>query len=95
MIEIFEDEKEMLKKVNEIKKGLLESREVIQNKESIPQPKFLQTGIVDGKISFKFSVDIDTAKLEGRKTGIAKDFLEQLDKEIEKNIQKGIKDKET
>mgnify|MGYP001346936664 CR=1 FL=1 len=89
--EVFEGEQEMLKKVYEIKKGLMESRWVIQNKESISQPSFLKTEIVDGAISFEFSVDIDPVKLDGRKTEIAKAFVEHLDKEIETNIRKGVR----
>ena len=89
--EVFDDEQEMLKRVYEIKKGLMESRWVIQDKESISQPSFLKTEIIDGAISFEFSVDIDPDKLEGRRTEIAKDFVEQIDKEIETNIRKGVR----
>ena len=89
--EVFDDEQEMLKRVYEIKKGLMESRWVIQDKESISQPSFLKTEIIDGAISFEFSVDIDPDKLEVRRTEIAKDFIEQIDKEIEINIRKGIR----
>ena len=89
--EVFADEQEMLKKVFEIKKGLMESRWVIQDKESIYQPSFLKTEIIDGAISFEFSVDIDPDKLEVRRTEIAKDFIEQIDKEIETNIRKGVR----
>ena len=89
--EVFADEQEMLKRVYEIKKGLMESRWVIQDKESISQPSFLKTEIIDGAISFEFSVDIDPDKLEGRSTEIAKDFVEQIDKEIETNIRKGVR----
>ena len=88
--EVFADQQEMLKKVYEIKKGLMESRWVIQDKESISQPSFLKTEIIDGAISFEFSVDIDPDKLEVRRTEIAKDFIEQIDKEIETNIRKGV-----
>ena len=88
--EVFEDEQEMLKRVYEIKKGLMESRWVIQNKESISQPSFLKTEIIDGAISFEFSVDIDPVKLDGIKTEIAEDFVENIDKEIETNIRKGV-----
>ena len=88
--EVFDDEQEMLKRVYEIKKGLMESRWVIQDKESISQPSFLKTEIIDGAISFEFSVDIDPYKLEVRRTEIAKDFIEQIDKEIETNIRKGV-----
>ena len=89
--EEFDDEQVMLKRVYEIKKGLIESRWVIQDKESISQPSFLKTEIIDGTISFEFSVDIDPNKLEVRRTEIAKDFIEQIDKEIETNIRKGIR----
>ena len=89
--EVFDDEKVMIKRVYEIKKGLMESRWVIQDKESISQPSFLKTEIIDGAISFEFSVDIDPDKLEGRRTEIAKDFVEQIDKEIETNIRKGVR----
>ena len=89
--EVFDDEQEMLKMVHEIKKGLMESRWVIQYKESISQPSFLKTEIIDGAISFEFSVDIDPDKLEGRRTIIAKDFVENIDKEIETNIRKGVR----
>ena len=84
--EVFDDEQEMLKRVYEIKKGLLESRWVIQDKESISHPSFLKTEIIDGAISFEFTVDIAPVKLDGRKTEIAKDFVEHLDKEIETSI---------
>ena len=89
--EVFDDEQELLKRVYEIKKGLMESRWVIQDKESISHPSFLKTEIIDGAISFEFSVDIDPEKLEGRRTEIAKDFVEQIDKEIETNIRKGVR----
>ena len=89
--EVFADQQEMLKRVYEIKKGLMESRWVIQDKESISQPSFLKTEIIDGAISFEFSVDINPDKLEVRRTEIAKDFIEQIDKEIEINIRKGIR----
>jgi len=84
--EVFEDEQEMLKRVYETKKGLMESRWVIQDKESISQPSFLKTEIIDGAISFEFSVDIDPVKLDGIKTEIAEDFVENIDKEIETSI---------
>jgi len=88
--EAFEGEQEMLKRVHEIKKGLMESRWVIQDKESISQPSFLKTEIINGGISFEFKVDIDPLKLDGRRTEIVKAFVEQIDKEIETNIRKGI-----
>jgi len=88
--EVFEDEQGLLKKVYETKSGLLEGRWIVQNKQSISQPSFLKTEIVDGKISFEFSVDIDPVKLDERKTEIEEDFVEQIDKEIETNIRKGV-----
>ena len=89
--EVFDDEKELLKMVYETKKGLLEGRWIVKNKQSISQPSFLKTEIVDGKISFEFSVDIDPVKLDERKTEIEEDFVEQIDKEIETNIRKGVR----
>ena len=49
--EIFEDEQELLKKVYETKSGLLEGRWIVQNKQSISQPSFISTNVVDGEIS--------------------------------------------
>jgi len=89
--EVFDDEQEMLKKVYETKSGLLEGRWIVQNKQSISQPTFLRTEIIDGKVSFEFSVDIDPVKLDERKTEIKEDFVEQIDKEIETNIRKGVR----
>ena len=89
--EVFEDEQELLKKVHKTKKGLLEGRWIVKNKESISQPTFLRTEIIDGKVSFEFSVDIDPVKLDERKTEIEEDFVEQIDKEIETNIRKGVR----
>ena len=89
--EVFEDEQELLKKVYKTKKGLLEGRWIVKNKESISQPTFLRTEIIDGKVSFEFSVDIDPVKLDERKTEIEEDFVEQIDKEIETNIRKGVR----
>ena len=91
--EVFEGEQEMLKRMHEIKKGLMESRWVIQDKESISQPSFLKTEIIDGAISFEFSVDIDPDKLEGRRTEIAQDFVEKINKEVETSIRKGVENK--
>ena len=88
--EVFEDEQEMLKKVYETKKGLMEGRWIVQNKESISQPTFLRTEIIDGKVGFEFSVDIDPVKLDLIKTEIAEDFVENIDKEIETNIRKEV-----
>ena len=89
--EVFEDEQELLKKVHKTKKGLLEGRWIVKNKQSFSQPSFLKTEIVDCKISFEFSVDIDPVKLDERKTEIEEDFVEQIDKEIETNIRKGVR----
>ena len=88
---MFEDEQELLKKVHKTKQGLLEGRWIVKNKQSFTQPSFLKTEIVDGKISFEFSVDIDPVKLDERKTEIEEDFVEQIDKEIETNIRKGVR----
>ena len=77
-----------MKKVYETKKGLLEGRWIVKNKQSFSQPSFLKTEIIDGKVSFEFSVDIDPAKLEERKTKIEEDFVGNLGKEIETNIRK-------
>ena len=88
--EFFEDEQEMLKKVNEIKKGLLENNWIIKNRDSIPKHSFLKTGIVDGTISFEFSVNLDPAKLKVRKKKIVKDFVQNLYAEIETNFRKGV-----
>jgi len=92
--EVFEDEQELLKKVHKTKKGLLEGRWIVKNKQSFSQPSFLKTEIVDGKISFEFSVDIDPVKLDEQKTKIKKNFVEKIDKEIETNIRKGGRKKE-
>ena len=89
--EVFEDEQELLKKVHKTKIGLLEGRWIVKNKESISQPTFLRTEIIDGKVGFEFSVDIDPVKLDERKTEIEEDFVEQIDKEIETNIRKGVR----
>ena len=89
--EVFEDEQGLLKKVYETKSGLLEGRLIVKNKQSFSQPSFLKTEIVGGKISFEFSVDIDPVKLDERKTEIEEDFVEQIDKEIETNIRKGVR----
>ena len=89
--EVFEDEQELLNKVHKTKRGLLEGRWIVKNKESISQPTFLRTEIIESKVSFEFSVDIDPVKLDERKTEIEEDFVEQIDKEIETNIRKGVR----
>ncbi len=52
--EVFGDEKELLKKVYETKKGLLEGRWIVQNKESISQPSFISTNVIDGEVSVEY-----------------------------------------
>ena len=86
--EVFEDEQELLKKVHETKKGLLEGRWIVKNKQSFSQPSFLKTEIIDGKVGFEFSVDIDPDKLDERKTKIEADFVGNLGKEIGKKMKK-------
>ena len=86
--EIFEDEQELLKKVHETKKGLLEGRWIVKNKQSFSQPSFLKTEIIDGKVGFEFSVDIDPDKLDERKTKIEEDFVGNLGKGIGKKMKK-------
>ena len=92
--EVFDDEKELLKKVYETKKGLLKGRWIVKNKQSFSKPSFLKTEIIDGKVSFEFSVDIDPVKLDEQKTKIEEDFVENLGKGIETNIRKGDRKKE-
>jgi len=91
--EVFDSEKEMLERVHEIKKGLMESRWVIQDKDSISQPSFLKTEIIDGAISFEFTVDVDPSKLDQKTSKIAQDFVEKLDEEIETGVSKEIENK--
>ena len=52
--QVFTDEQELLKKVYETKKGLLEGRWIVQNKQSISQPSFISTNVVDGEVSVEF-----------------------------------------
>ena len=92
--EVFDDEKELLKKVYETKKGLLDGRWIMKNKQSFSKPSFLKTEIIDGKVGFEFSVDIDPEKFDERKTEIEENFVEILGKEIETNIRKGDRKKE-
>ena len=91
--EVFDVEQEMLKRVSEIKKGLIESQWVIQDKNSILQPSFLKTEIIDGVISFEFKVDVDPEKLDERRTEIARNFVQNIDEEIETSIRKGVDNK--
>ena len=88
--EVFDDEQDMLKKVNEIKKGLLENNWIMKNRDPIPKNSFLKTETVDGTISFEFSVNLDPVKLNVRKKKITKDFVHNLYTEIETNIRKGF-----
>ena len=43
-----------MKKVYEVKKGLLEGRWIVQNKESISQPSFISTNVIDGEVSVEY-----------------------------------------
>jgi len=52
--EVFEDEQELLKKLYETKSGLLEGRWIVQNKQSISQPSFISTNVMDGEVSVEF-----------------------------------------
>ena len=52
--EIFEDEQGLLKKVYETKSELLEGRWIVQNKQSISQPSFISTNVIDGEVSVEF-----------------------------------------
>ena len=52
--QVFTDEQELLKKVYETKSGLLEGRWIVQNKQSISQPSFISTDVVDGEVSVEF-----------------------------------------
>ena len=52
--EVFKNEQEMLKKVYEIKKGMMEGRWIVQNKQSISRPSFLKTEVIDGEVSVEF-----------------------------------------
>ena len=52
--EVFKNEQEMLKKVYEIKKGMMEGRWIVQNKQSISQPSFLKTDVIDGEVLVEY-----------------------------------------
>ena len=52
--QVFTDEQELLKKVYETKKGLLEGRWIVQNKQSISQPSFISTNVIDGEVSVEY-----------------------------------------
>ena len=77
-----------MKKVHKTKKGLLEGRWIVKNKQSFSQPSFLKTEIIDGKVGFEFSVDIDPDKLDERKTEIEEDFVENIGKGIGKKMKR-------
>ena len=52
--QVFEDEQGLLKKVYETKSGLLECRWIVQNKQSISQPSFISTNVMDGEVSVEY-----------------------------------------
>ena len=52
--EVFEDEQGLLKKVHKTKKGLLEGRWIVKNKQSFSQPSFIATNVMDGEVSVEF-----------------------------------------
>ena len=52
--QVFTDEQELLRTVYETKSGLLEGRLIVQNKESISQPSFISTNVIDGEVSVEF-----------------------------------------
>jgi len=52
--QVFTDEQELLRTVYETKSGLLEGRWIVQNKQSISQPSFISTNVVDGEVSVEF-----------------------------------------
>jgi hypothetical protein len=52
--QVFENEQELLKKLYETKYGLLEGRWIVQNKQSISQPSFISTNVMDGEVSIEF-----------------------------------------
>ena len=52
--QVFEDEQGLLKKVYETKSGLLEGQWIVQNKQSISQPSFISTNVMDGEVSVEF-----------------------------------------
>ena len=52
--QVFTDEQELLRTVYETKSGLLEGRWIVQNKESISQPSFISTNVMDGEVSVEF-----------------------------------------
>ena len=52
--QVFENEQELLKKLYETKSGLLEGRWIVQNNQSISQPSFISTNVMDGEVSVEF-----------------------------------------
>ena len=65
----------------------------MKKQQFISQPSFLKTEIIDGAISFEFTVDIDPIKLDGKRMEIAQDFVEKINKEVETSIRKGVENK--
>ena len=74
--------------VYQTKKGLLDGGWIMKNKQSFSKQSFLKTEFIDGKVSFEFSVDLDTVKLDEQKTKIEEDFVENLGKEIGKKMKR-------
>ena len=52
--EVFEDDQGLLKKVYETKSGLLEGSWIVQIKQSISQPSFISTNVMDSEVSVEF-----------------------------------------
>ena len=52
--EVFESEQGLLKRVYKTKSGLLEGRWIVQNKQSISQPSFISTNVMDVEVSVEF-----------------------------------------
>ena len=52
--QVFTDEQEPLRTVYETKSGLLEGRWIVQNKQSISQPSFISTNVMDGEVSVEY-----------------------------------------
>ena len=52
--QVFDYEQGLMKKVSETKSGLLQGRWIVQNKQSISEPSFISTNVIDGKVSFEF-----------------------------------------
>ena len=52
--QVFESEQELLQKVYDTKSVLLEGSWIVQNKQSISQPSFIYTNVMDGEVSVEF-----------------------------------------